>query len=335
MIEITDSSDNDTDEHSSDTSFSSQRMQRRYFPKDVVMPEKFDISGKQSLKRFFEAFERYFKAKYDGTQRECSQELARFIDGEVREAYDALGGSQRKYKDLKPALLQWYQVQSVGRSHRYQAEFKQLTMREGETFKLYCMRLQEVAHRAYPNEAKECVKQLKRKIVNTTPAWFSRCLEKKEEMKIMLNVGKSITWGEIMEIAERQDKKRKKKVLNNFSDDDLLGRVDKLKCQVSETASAGAADVGLMPNTKTYRNSQMSRKKPSSPVFCDHCLRRGHGEVDCWRKKGACTICGSLQHSFFKCPKYSPDFRRTRQPCCFNCQGSHLAKDCPEPLLNQ
>lgn len=54
-------------------------MQRRYFPKDVVMPEKFDISGKQSLKQLFEVFERYFKAKYDGTQQECSQELSRML----------------------------------------------------------------------------------------------------------------------------------------------------------------------------------------------------------------------------------------------------------------
>lgn len=333
-IEITDSSDDDTEEHSSDTSFSSLRKQKRYFPKDTVMPEKFDINGKQSLKKFFEAFERYFRSKYDGTQRECSQELARFIDGEVKEAYDALGGSQRKYRDLKPALLQWYKAQSVGRSHKYKAEFKQLTMREGETFKLYCMRLQGVAHRAYPNEEKECAKQLKKKIVKTTPSWFSRCLEKKEEMKVMLKVGKSITWGEIIEIAEQQDKRLKKKELTNDSDDDLHTRFDKLRCHVSETASAGAVAASGGPGTKMFRNSQMPRGRPSSPTTCEHCERRGHNMDDCWRKKGACTICGSLEHPIKECPKYSPDFRRSRRQSCFNCQGPHLARDCPERPLN-
>jgi hypothetical protein len=150
----------------------------------VVVPHKFDLNGKKSLKKFLEGFEHYFEAKYDGSQRECSQELAKFITGEVREAYDALGGSQLKYRDIKPALLQWYKVQSVGKIRQYQTEFKHVIMKEGETYKLYCMRLHEVASRAFPTVT-DCMKQLKKKVMNSTPSWFAECVETKEDMKLI------------------------------------------------------------------------------------------------------------------------------------------------------
>ena len=100
-IIISDSStDSSAAEESPDSSFvgRSRRGQRRYVW-DVVQPACFDIDGKQSLKQFLETYERYFKNRYDGSQRECTQELGKFINGELKDAYDALGGAQRKYRD--------------------------------------------------------------------------------------------------------------------------------------------------------------------------------------------------------------------------------------------
>ena len=326
-LEISNSSEDEADGHSSDTSFSSQRHRRGYYHKDVVTPQVFDGSGKQTLGNFLNGYERYFRSKYDGTQRECSQELARFLEGDVKKAFNALDGSQRKYRDLKPALLQWFRAQSVGRSHRYQAEFRQLTMKTGETYKLYCMRLEEVANRAFPGDKKECAKQLKKKIMRTTPSSFVRCLEKKEDLKVMLNLGKSITWGEIIQIAERQDRKHFKMQLLEDSEDELPARLDKMKCQVT------GVDEELEPvSTKIFQNSQRGRVTSGGPRTCAHCGRLGHMEQNCWRKKGACIICGSAEHGIKNCPKYVPDYQVR---CCFECSGPHWRRDCPKRNLNE
>lgn len=63
-IEVSDTSADETDDNSSDKSFSSQRSHHRFYPKDVVMPEVFDGNGKQTLKKFLEGYERYFRSKY-------------------------------------------------------------------------------------------------------------------------------------------------------------------------------------------------------------------------------------------------------------------------------
>lgn len=326
-IEVSDTSDEDSDRESSDSSCRGRHSSRRFYPKDVVLPEKFEIDGKQSLKTFLEGYERYFRAKYDGTQRECTQELARFIGGEVRQAYDALGGPQRKYRDLKPALLQWYKAQSMGRISQYKAEFKKLSMREGESLKLYCMRLQEVASRAFPNDERECVKQMKRKILSSTPTWFCKCIEKREDMKVMLHLGKRVTWGEIIEIAEQQDKKRRKVTLFEGSDDELQSRYDKLKCQMLQTPKTPTGSRGKLVTNSRYGGALYRS------MTCEFCGRRGHSVDRCWTKMGACVICGSMEHQFADCPKYFPDYRGAA-PRCISCAGPHLARDCPKQSSN-
>lgn len=246
----------------------------------------------------------------------------------MKEAYNAMGGLQRKYRDLKVSLLQWYKAQSVGCIQRYQADFKQLAMKTGETFKLYCMRLQEVAHRAYPGDERECARQLKIKIMKSIPSLFVKCLEKKEDMKGMLHLSKTVTWGEIIQIDERQDRKLLKKQLVEAqdSDDDLQIRLNKLKCQMIGMDTPTEPVV-----TKVFKNSKFIKRSPSRHVIVKHCERTGHDEQECWRKKGACIICGSREHPFKECLKYVPNYRK---PSCINCMGQHWAKDCPRRLLN-
>ena len=109
-----------------------------------------------------------FYTKFNGNQRDCCRELGRFLLGDVKEAYDALGGSAYGYRDMREKILQWYKSQRVGRSYKNKAELQQASMREGETFKLYCMRLEQIAYRAYPNNKYACAKQLKKKHLFST-----------------------------------------------------------------------------------------------------------------------------------------------------------------------
>lgn len=331
FVEISDSSsDSEEGDLSSDASVMVTRSSgRRYFPKDVVTPEVFDIDGTQPLRGFLDDYERYFWAKYDGTERDCTKELSRFISGEIREAYDALGGSRLKYREMRPALLQWYKSQSVGRTHKYKLELKTITMKPGESYKLYCMRIQEVANRAYPSDYKECLKQMKRRLTLTVPGWFSRSIEKKEELKVMLNLGKKVTWQEIMEIAERHDRKQRRAQLYNDSDDedDLRTRMERLGCSMMNAAE-GKAHLG----PGSVMNEENSSKTPGdessgSSVQCHYCGRVGHIEPNCWFKSGACTVCGSFSHRYKDCPRFSA-LPGQFAPRCSHCGGDHLGKDC-------
>lgn len=330
-IEISDSSSEYSGDNSTDSdciTVHRRESSRRYFPKDVVTPDPFDITDNESLKQYLDGFERYFNAKYDGTQRDRTRELARFITGDVKDAYEALGGSKCKYDEMKPALLQWYRTQRVGRTHQNRAELKRASMRTGDTLKLYCMKLQEIAKRAYPNDERECLKQLKRQLVSTVPAWFVRSIEKKEEMKSMLKLGKKITWREIMELAEKYDRKQKKATLCDGSDEELTRKFKDLRCGVRAAAIVPVerSSEGDGRQTKIYRNSQYSQR--AEPTMCNYCGRQGHLELNCWRKVGACTICGSAEHGYKECPRYSPIIGRF-VPRCSMCSGAHLGQDCP------
>ena len=183
-LEISDSSSTDSAViSSSDSSCDDFVGSRSRSSREVVQPEIFNGDGRESLRQFLETYERYFRHKFDGTQRDCTRELGRFLTGEVREAFDSLGGAQRKYIYMKEALLDWYKTQKVGRTHRYRLELRQMSMKQEETLKLYCVRLLDVGQKAYPNDDRECLKQLRRRLVKTAPKSFVDTIEKREDLK--------------------------------------------------------------------------------------------------------------------------------------------------------
>ena len=91
--------------------------------------------------------------RFSGTQRECSQELGQFLLGATKEAYDALGGGQTKYRKLKPKLLQWYKAQRCSKIYRH--KFEEIEMRPNEYLNLYCIRLERSVVKAYPNNEQD------------------------------------------------------------------------------------------------------------------------------------------------------------------------------------
>ena len=127
FIEISDDSKSDFDFSSSeDDEFG--YIARQKYPKDVVIPYKFDMNGKISMKRFSKDYENYFTVRYGGTQRECSQEVSRFLSGDAMDAYEALGGSNSKYNKLKPKLLRWLEAQRVRQTERNWRKFPKIVL---------------------------------------------------------------------------------------------------------------------------------------------------------------------------------------------------------------
>jgi hypothetical protein len=95
-------------------------------------------------------FERYFWYKYDGKERDCTRELAKFLTRQEKEAYLAVGGPSIKIGEMKQSLLRWYRSYYSGWTERNRKILNDTIMKPGENCTLYCMRLDVIAKRAYP-----------------------------------------------------------------------------------------------------------------------------------------------------------------------------------------
>jgi hypothetical protein len=149
--------------------------------------------------------------------------------------------------------------------------------------------------------------------------------------EVDMKVGKSITWGEIVEIAEQQDRKIKKAALISNTEDERRMHLEKTKCQVSDDGISGRKAVRSYMDPRVYRNSQIPHQTTDNiPNYNDY-NNRGHTGKYCWRKKVGYTNCGSTVHLLEECPKYVADFRGKSLPC-FRCAREHLMEDCTFPM---
>ena len=92
----------------SDSFVSAGCSKETHYRKDILTPEIFKPNTGQSLKQFLRDFERYFWYKYDGKERDCTRELAKFLTRQEKEAYLAVGGPSIKIGEMKQSLLRWY-----------------------------------------------------------------------------------------------------------------------------------------------------------------------------------------------------------------------------------
>ena len=331
VIEIDDTSEDSTTEGGESSEFEQyeRRGRSKYFQKDVVAPEVFSVEGETSLKTFLSDFERYFSIKFAGNQRDRCRELGRFLEGEVRDAYDAVGGPLLKYSGMKRELLQWHKSQQVGRIYKRKAELKQTRMKEGESFKLYCMRLEKLAFRAYPHDDQEGAKQLSRHLLSTVPNWFARNVEKRRETKKIMKPNAKVTWEDIVYIAELEDKKKKKKDLMRKDVD----AEEPYVAHVAATQHMVAPKSALLrsPRVPTPQNGRngagATRSAPPPP-------RQSNQTVPNSARPPPPQHSSRTGNGVARSPPFQQTYRNSSSYSgykCFNCGGTgHFASHCRE-----
>ena len=183
----------------------SQMLKKMRFPRDVVAPVIFDGHDGTSLKRFLSDFERYFKEKYSGTDRQCSQLLAEFLSGSARQAYDVLGGATAKYSRVKPQLLKWYKSERVSQRHSAEEEFDRAFMESAESLTIYALRLERLAGIAFPDTKREQERQLCRKFWRTAPSQFTELMVGSER-SLALTGKTTLHWRDMKRLAEVEDR---------------------------------------------------------------------------------------------------------------------------------
>ena len=111
---------------------------------------------KNTLTEFFKTFENYFSTKYVGSSRDKTRMLAKFLEGDLLQVYEATGGRMINYKDMKNVLLMYYKPQKVGDRTFWWKKFMEASPNEDESFDVFGMRIAKRAEHAYPEDVRKC-----------------------------------------------------------------------------------------------------------------------------------------------------------------------------------
>ena len=153
--------------------------------------------------------------------------------------------------------------------------------------------------------------------------------------------GGEISWTHMKKLAEAYDQQQKEQKMRGPP---AAGNCDgpDLSMYFGNADHGGAGERSkpvVAPNQRTtatyYSNGRGRRNTSWSPKKEDHrrsrcmwCGREGHLDQNCWVKKGACLICGSMDHFAKACPQ-SRSQERQQEFKCPTCSGPHLGVKCP------
>lgn len=327
---------------------------RMKFQREVVSPGKFDGKDGTSLKEFLREFEMFFGSKYDGSDKQQARTLGDHLCGAAKRAYDAMGGSTLRYSVLKPELLNWYKGERANVQTKSEGEFRKAKMKADDSFKIYAMRLERLACRAFPDSVSVRERQLCRKFWKTVPDDFRRVLSSSERSLVLHGSAGRLDWVDMVRLAESEDRYRRDRREDVSSD----SHTEDEDCFVWYSRPENVVSTGLPKRTNQEKDlgkagarvsfgSALSEGILKSPrrtavdsargsptrrlTICNWCGRRGHQEDGCWTKIGACMICGSSDHSKDECSRFDRDWSGF-EPRCSLCGGPHLGKDCDESL---
>lgn len=317
--------------------------------KEAIPPGTFSGKDGASLKLFLSDYEKYFATKFDGNERQQAKHLGEYLTGRAKQVYEAVEGSRMKYSNLKDELLDWYRSEKTSSRSRGETEFEKANMSSSDTLKIYALRLERLAAKAYPDSLRERERQLCRKMWSSAPRAFVKVMNESERHISVVSHKKRLDWNMIVKLTEAEERQRKSwenpksaggsdeecavwysrpgysrevnlrkgELPNQNNGSSLIGRRDKYGPTVFHNSNRGSPP---------GRNGGNNRPRSDIPI-CQWCGRMGHLENSCWAKVGACLICGSSEHDKDRCPsnRYLPQ--------CSNCGGAHLGRDCDQ-LLN-
>ena len=320
------------------------------FQREVLSPGKFDSATGYSLGRFLKSYERYFDAKFFGSDQGKAQHLAQFLSGTVKRAYDAMRGGNIKYPKLKEKLLSWYSSEKIDSRQAKLGKFMACQMMRDDSFTIYCIRLEQLAELAFPDNPQDRDRQLCRRFRQTVPPHFIAQLDFAQTTLSIVGDCR-MDWVQIKKIAETLDKRVHEQKVDEqyFSEDaDLaicLNRYGGME-DPHDYQTRGGRYSPPMPSRVFSKKRDVSfadgrQRSGGSPgrdntipsrragKSCYWCGRAGHIEKDCWRKTGKCLACGDPDHTVSGCPRRrdTPNSDAVAMRCS-RCGGPHLGKDC-------
>ena len=169
--------------------------------KEVIPPVPFNPTDCGSLRRFLCSFEKYIDSRYDSTDKEKAAQLAKYLRGSAKIAYDAMAGSSMRFSQLKPMLIDWYRSQQGDGYEARRSEFANARKQEGESFGIFCLRLERLASRLFQRSSREYDRELQLKLNETASPELLGQLEAAQSTLSVTGGGK-LTWSRIKRLME-------------------------------------------------------------------------------------------------------------------------------------
>lgn len=228
--------------------------------KEVVRPPAFEMNGWQSFSQFLQSYERYFSARYVGSERDCTMHLVEFLPVKMQEYYHVIGGSRLRYSQMKEELQRWYRSQEKHSARHWRSQLMTETMNEGESLKVYGLRMMEISTRAYPHDEGNRLRELRHRYLETVPADFARHLQITQDASRLAGNQSKLGWTDILRLAEKEDERKRK------------GR----------KASRDSNEQGENPRVWFSRDDTSNQHCPSTPVNSHVCCSSSsHPHVYC------------------------------------------------------
>lgn len=293
--------------------------------RDVVTPPVFVADGKVALKEFLSSFELYFKNKFNGSSYDQTQELSKFLKGDLLKVFNIKGGRKLKYQDMKDHLITWYKEQKIGGKAFWKKELGNVIPDHGESLDIYGMRLVEMVQLAYPDSKHESAKQLRKHFLDTIPSLIAEKIRNTERMLRAATNSKYMKFSKMTKMArEMQTETTKKSVMWTSTNAEQHQRSRAAPPVEATTMNGNNAPLPPMysptdrgqsvnregqsnSNYRVYNNRSRSTDA-NRDLFCSYCKRRNHTAQDCWRASRSCLICGQ-NHFMNDCPSFDPNFR--------------------------
>ena len=192
-------------------------------------------------------------------------------------------------------------------------------MKTDDTCAIYCLRLEQLAARAFDCSSREHQRKLRKKLLKTAPKELCHQIENAESFLSVVGDEK-LSWVKLKKIAENCDKKKSERdfyskrqtELSFDGSSDHSQMRDNFHVAFSEEPEVREFSPKSPPISRKYDRHQSTDKivKANGKDVCQFCNRNGHSFDTCWKRLKLCFRCGGDGHWLGSCSAGQPERRQ-------------------------
>ena len=278
--------------------------------------EPFDENAGIDLEEYIERFEEYYRDCYKGGKHLRLKELEKQLTGRTLEGLRSVRQNDDEYETVRRKLIKWYEGEEETRKELAKRKFEKAAMKPQETKLMYSNRLLQLFKLANPKKKFDKSPVLISKFQQTVNKRMRRIIENQIFMHKIDDT--KMSWRKVQKCAkiydlENEARKKEKSSSENEEEEEVV--VINFSKEANENKIYKKNYWDRVPNNNRYenynnneynynkhwQNNQIKNDRQQFQFNCNFCGKKGHKEVDCRKKSGACFICGRTNHYAINC----------------------------------